>query len=83
MNIKNTDFPQYRKLFNDKSFFKITDDRNFEEIQVVGKKYVSYTFKAQQYFEILKVSELLDESNPLYTTISEKEFFNVAQQSSL
>lgn len=83
MNSKNTHFPQYRKLFNDKSFFKIIDERNFLEIQVVGKKYVLYTFKADQYFEILKVQEVLDQNNPLYHSLSEEEFIYVEQQSFL
>lgn len=83
MNSKNTHFPQYRKLFNDKSFFKIIDERNFLEIQVVGKKYVLYTFKADQYFEILKVQEILDQNNPLYHSLSEEEFIYVEQQSFL
>lgn len=80
MNNKNTHFPQYRKLFNDKSFFKILDERNFQEIQIVGDKYTLYTFKAEQYFEILKVNEILEMTNSLYTRISEEEFINAAQQ---
>jgi hypothetical protein len=30
-------FPQYRKLSNEKSFYRIDDERTFFEIQVIGK----------------------------------------------
>lgn len=83
MNNKNTDFPQYRKLFNDKSFFKILDNRNFIEIQKVGTKYVKYIFCATQYFEILKVNEMLEDNNPLYVTIEEEDYTNAELQISL
>ena len=46
MNDKDTVFPQYRKLVNNKSFYKIIDERNFEEIQLVGRLKNKYFIEA-------------------------------------
>ncbi len=59
MNNKGTDFPQYRKLFNGKAFYKITSDRTFDEVQIIGTKALLYRFRAEKYPEILKIQELL------------------------
>ena len=53
------DFPQFRKLSNEMAFYKIIDDRHFEEIQVVGKRYFIYNHNDEQYPEILKIQEML------------------------
>ena len=45
MNNKDTVFPQYRKLVNNKSYYKINSDRIFEEIQIVGSKKYHYLFE--------------------------------------
>lgn len=73
MNDKNTDFPQYRKLSNDKTFYKIQSDRLFEEVQLMGSKVFRYAFEAKQYPEILKIQDMLKLEEP-YLLISEEEF---------
>jgi hypothetical protein len=73
MNDKNTDFPQYRKLSNDKTFYKIQSDRLFEEVQLMGSKVFRYVVEAKQYPEILKIQDMLQLEEP-YLTISEEEF---------
>lgn len=73
MNDKNTDFPQYRKLSNDKTFYKIQSDRLFEEVQLVGSKVFRYAVEAKQYPEILKIQDMLKLEEP-YLLISEEEF---------
>lgn len=60
MNDKGRDFPQYRKLFNEKAFYKITDDRHWEEIQLVGSRVMTYSFTAEKYPEILRIQDMLD-----------------------
>lgn len=61
---KNTDFPQYRKLSNGKAYYKILDERNFVEIQLMGSKKITHTIKAVQYPEILRIKEMLDVLEP-------------------
>lgn len=73
MNDKNTDFPQYRKLSNDKTFYKILSDRLFEEVQLMGTKVLRYSVEAKQYPEILKIQDMLQLEEP-YLIISEEEF---------
>ena len=41
---KGTDFPQYRKLSNDKVFYRIVDERHFDEIQIIGYLFIVYLF---------------------------------------
>ncbi|MDG1332960.1 MAG: hypothetical protein P8P74_11570 [Crocinitomicaceae bacterium] len=60
MSNKGRDFPQYRKLFNEKAFYKIIDDRNFEEIQLMGSRKMTYAFTAEKYPEILRIQDMLD-----------------------
>lgn len=59
MTHKVTDFPQYRKFSNEKVFYKIIDDRNFEEIQLIGIKAVVHKIEASKYPEILRIKEML------------------------
>ncbi len=37
-------YPQYRKYPNDKAYFKIISATEWEEIQVVGNKYMPHQF---------------------------------------
>ena len=53
------DFPQYRKLSNEKVFYKISDDRSFEEIQLMGKGANRYCFVAEKYPEVLRIMDML------------------------
>lgn len=54
------DFPQYRKLTNEKSFYKIVDDRRFIEKQLIGKQVFIIEIEAKQYPEILRIQDMLD-----------------------
>ncbi len=73
MDDKNTDFPQYRKLSNDKTFYKIQSERLFEEVQLMGSKVFLYRVEAKQYPEILKIKEMLKLEEP-YLMLSAEEF---------
>lgn len=53
------DFPQYRKLSNEKVFYRINDDRNFDEIQLMGSKGFFHSVKAEQYPEMLRIQDML------------------------
>ena len=60
MHDKGRDFPQYRKLFNEKAFYKIIDERHFDEIQVLGSRILTYSFHAEKYPEILRIQDMLN-----------------------
>ena len=53
-------FPQYRKLSNHKSFYKIVSKEFFEEIQLVGAVRVKTQTTATKYPEILRINDMLD-----------------------
>ena len=76
MNNKVTDFPQYRMLSNGKSFYKITDDRHFEEVQHVGSRISRQEFTAEQYPEILRIQDMLGGMDGIYLTIDEERWDN-------
>ena len=59
MSDKNTDFPQYRKLPNNKAFYRINSDRDFDEVQVLGSKVLRCLHEAKQDPEILRIMSML------------------------
>ncbi len=79
MDYKDIDFPQYRKLINDKSFYCILDGRNFEEIQIIGSKMVKYQFLAAQYPEMLRIKDMIDCSHG-YINYTRSEFNELRNQ---
>lgn len=59
MSYKVTDFPQYRKLSNEKVFYRVQDERNFDEIQLFGSRASLFSMEATQYPEMLKIQDML------------------------
>ncbi len=55
----NQTFPVYRKLNNNRRFYKILDSKSFEEIQVIGTKKIHQLFEAKQYPDLLFIQDLL------------------------
>ncbi len=74
--MKNKDivFPQFRMLSNGKSFYMITDDRNFTEIQIIGSRKLKFEIHAVQYPEILKIQDLLLNEDNVFVEISEQKW---------
>ncbi|MEN9973365.1 MAG: hypothetical protein RIS20_1712 [Bacteroidota bacterium] len=54
------DYPQYRKLANEKSHYEIRDDRHFTEKQIIGKQVFTIEIEAKQYPEILRIQDMLN-----------------------
>lgn len=67
------DFPQYRKLLNEKSFYRITDGIHFDELQRIGSKVVLHQLHAEQYPEMLRIKDMLELSEG-YLISSQSEF---------
>lgn len=74
---KGTDFPQYRKLSNDKVYYRIIDDRNFDEIQIIGIKAQLRQVFAEQYPEILRIQDMLSFGVEGFVESNEAEFFSL------
>lgn len=77
MQNEDTSFPQYRKLVNGRAYYKIVDDRHFEEIQLIGSRKQIFAFRATQYPEILKIQDLLTCFDDIYQVIAETEWLEI------
>ena len=66
-------FPIYRKLINNKVFYKIIDSKNFEELQCMGSKVKHSKTKAEQYPELLLIQDLIA-TNEHYTLSTQEEW---------
>ena len=68
------DFPQYRKRFDNKSFYKVTSFTTFEEVQLVGKRFLIHVVHAKKYFEQLQIQDMLASEMEMYQMSIESEF---------
>jgi hypothetical protein len=68
------DFPQYRKRFDNKSFYKVTSFTTFEEVQLVGKRFLIHLVHAKKYFEQLQIQDMLTSEMEMYQRSEESEF---------
>jgi len=57
------DFPVYRKYLNNKKFFKILNDNEFEEISFIGDKVVVINHIATLFPDKMFISDLLHDEN--------------------
>ena len=73
-----SEFPQYRKLKNDKSFYRIEDESHFIEIQLIGNKAFELKINAVQFPEKLKIKDMLNCQDP-YIKIEQYEFEQINQ----
>ena len=71
-------FPIYRKLSNDKSYYKIVSAESFIELQRIGSKTKKHTLIAKQYPEKLLIQEMISLSNG-YLESKEEEFDGIEQ----
>jgi hypothetical protein len=55
----NITYPIYRKLINNRSYYKILSKFIFEEIQCIGSKKKHYIHEAKQYPEMLFIQDLI------------------------
>lgn len=73
MSDKIKQFPQYRKLPNGKSLYKILNDKSFMELQKMGLHWWCFTIEAKQYPELLKIMDMMAFEDP-YILGDEHEF---------
>jgi hypothetical protein len=70
----NQTYPIYRKLNNNRRFYKVLDSKSFEEIQVVGTKKLHQLYEAKQYPEILFIQDLVSMIHTGILNSSESEW---------
>lgn len=76
------DFPQYRKLFNERSFYRIRSDRSFDEIQLIGSKAYFHRFEVEKYPELVRIQEMLEFSHG-FANSTKEEFEELLQHHAL
>jgi hypothetical protein len=54
------DFPQYRKLEGFQRYYRINDERSFDEIVVVNGKVTMNHIEAKQFPEMLRIQDMLN-----------------------
>ena len=70
------DYPAYRKLSNNKSFYKILSESEFEEIQLVGSSSIKTKIRAQKFPEIIRIKEMISLDGPfLKSSVKEYELY--------
>ena len=72
------DFPQYRKL-DHWVYYRINNERSFDEIRVVGSTAFFHSIEANQYPEIIRVQEMLDLKMEHLTLSDESEFESIRE----
>ncbi len=68
------EYPQFRKLINEKSYYRIDSSTDLTEIQRVGEKYIVHRLQAKILPEKLLISDLLACETADYIRITADEF---------
>jgi hypothetical protein len=79
MKIEDMNFPVYRKYKNGKSYFKIINPRQFEEIQIIGSKKILKNIQAEQFPEMNFIHDLVFNYREMAIEITEQEYDELRQ----
>lgn len=77
MDLKDINFPVYRKYKNNKSYFKIIQPDRFEEIQLIGSKRIVKQTTAKQYPEMVFINDLVFNYTEMAIEITEEEYLKI------
>lgn len=67
-------YPQYRKYRNNRSFFKIISDKNWEEIQIIGNNFFLHQFTVKIMPDRNYLSDMTFDYKENWELISEEEY---------
>lgn len=70
-------FPIYLRFQNNKHFFKILSETEFEEITVIGEKYEVFFFKADIYPEKLRIQDMIKNEKGTWDSIDEAYYLKL------
>jgi len=71
------DYPQYRKYKNDRGFFRIVSPTEWEEIQVLGSKYLLHSFTVTILPDRNFIHDMTFDYEQNWEKISEEEYENI------
>lgn len=69
------EYPIYRKYSNAKSYFKVENEREFIQLQIIGKRVLKQLVHAKQYPELLFIQSLIEMNVP-HIILSDKDEFD-------
>lgn len=75
----NMEFPQFRKLKNGRSYYRIDAANEFTELQQVGSKWLKYEFKVAQYPDKMLLQDMLQQQDP-YLVVSAGEYQSILEK---
>lgn len=67
-------YPQYRKYKNNKSFFKITSEKEWEEIQIIGSRFILNQFTVKIMPDRNFIQDMTFDYKENWDVISEEEY---------
>jgi hypothetical protein len=71
------DYPIFRKLNNNRSYYHIINARKFEEVQFIGSIKKQYLHEAKQYPEILFIQDLIKIAHEGILESNENEWLEI------
>lgn len=69
------EFPQYRKYVGKNTFFKVSSEKQFEEISFIGAKKFVVIINASQFPEILRIQDMLACRDGAWEVIDAKLYY--------
>lgn len=67
-------YPQYRKYKNNKSFFKIISNKEWEEIQIIGSNHLLHQFEVKIMPDRNFLQDMTVDYHENWDVIEEKEY---------
>ena len=67
-------FPVYRKYEHNRNFFKIISEKEFIELQIIGKKYHINEFTAKIFPDFTLISDMIKLENNHWLEMNKEEF---------
>lgn len=67
-------YPVYRKYPHNKTFFKVTSDNRFEELNIMGNKYSLHEFEARVHPDRMYIFDLVHNYHEHYMQIDGNEY---------
>jgi hypothetical protein len=78
-----TDYPQYRKYKNNKAYFKIISETEWEEIRMMGSKYILEHFTVKILPDRNYIYDMTFDYEKNWEKIEEKEYEEIKRNSKM
>lgn len=73
-------YPQYRKYHNEKGYFKIISPKEWEEIQIVGSRYLLHRFTVAIFPDRNFVYDMTFDFEKNWTPIEQAEYEKIKER---